>query len=82
MKIRLTGPARKDFRALEARLQKQVEKQFRLLRQDLRYPSLNAKKYQQAGEGVWQARVNRDYRFYFLIESDTYVILRIIPHPQ
>jgi hypothetical protein len=31
---------------------------------------------------VWQARVNRDYRFYFLIEEDTYVIVRIIPHPK
>jgi hypothetical protein len=30
----------------------------------------------------WQARVNRDWRFYFTIEGDTYIILDIIPHPK
>jgi plasmid maintenance system killer protein len=42
---------------------------------------LRAKKYDEANDR-WQARVNKDWRFYFSIENDTYVILDIIPHPK
>jgi hypothetical protein len=31
---------------------------------------------------LWQARVNRDWRFYFNIVNDTYIIRDIIPHPK
>jgi len=31
---------------------------------------------------VWQARINRDWRFYFIIVDDTYVVLDVIPHPK
>jgi mRNA-degrading endonuclease RelE of RelBE toxin-antitoxin system len=82
VKIRLTGPARKDFKALQPNLRRQLEKQFRFLLEDLRHPSLQAKKYPEGGEGVWQGRVNRDYRFYFLIEGETYVVLGIVSHPK
>ena len=51
------------------------------LEQDLRHPSLHAKKY-NAAEDRWQARVNRDWRFYFRIIGDTYMITDIIPHPK
>jgi hypothetical protein len=44
-------------------------------------PPLHAKKYSDALD-VWQARVTRDWRFYFRIESDEYVILSVIPHPK
>ena len=30
----------------------------------------------------WQARVNRDWRFYFTIDDDTYIITNVIPHPK
>ena len=56
-------------------------KQIKLLTDDLRHPSLRAKKYDAATD-VWQGRVNRDWRFYFLIKDDTYVILDVIPHPK
>jgi plasmid maintenance system killer protein len=49
--------------------------------QDLSYPSLHAKKYDESRD-VWQARVNKDWRFYFTIEDDTYRIEKIIPHPK
>jgi hypothetical protein len=26
--------------------------------------------------------VNQDWRFYFMVENDTYVIARIVPHPK
>lgn len=56
-------------------------KQVALLVQDLSYPSLHAKKYDESRD-LWQARVNKDWRFYFTITDDTYRIEKIIPHPK
>jgi plasmid maintenance system killer protein len=56
-------------------------KQAELLRQNLRHPSLHAKKYDEA-ENVWQARVNRRWRFYFVVRGNVYLILSVIPHPK
>ena len=52
-----------------------------LLAQNLRHPSLRAKKYDE-GRNIWQARVTRGWRFYFQIAGDTYTILSLIPHPK
>jgi len=56
-------------------------KQLRFLEENLRHPSLRAKKYDEA-RGIWQARVNDDWRFYFEIVDDTYRIITVIPHPK
>jgi plasmid maintenance system killer protein len=53
----------------------------RLLSRNLQHPSLHAKKYDES-QDLWQARVNDDWRFYFTIEDDAYVIRDIIPHPK
>jgi AbrB family looped-hinge helix DNA binding protein len=52
-----------------------------LLEKDLRHSSLHAKKYDESRDR-WQARVNRDWRFYFNIVGDTYVIRDIVSHPK
>ncbi len=31
---------------------------------------------------LWQARVSRDWRFFFLIQDETYIIVTIVPHPK
>ncbi|RJR45243.1 MAG: hypothetical protein C4576_12395 [Desulfobacteraceae bacterium] len=51
------------------------------LLQNLHHPSLHAKKYDES-RGLWQARVNKDWRFYFTIEGDTYVLVDIMRHPK
>jgi mRNA-degrading endonuclease RelE of RelBE toxin-antitoxin system len=56
-------------------------KQVKLLEENLRHPSLRAKKYDEA-QDRWQARVNKGWRFYFAIVNDTYHILKLIPHPK
>ena len=48
---------------------------------DLRHPSLHAKKYDEARD-VWQGRINDDWRFYFVIENDTYILISMTPHPK
>jgi hypothetical protein len=56
-------------------------KQVTFLAGNLHYPSLHAKKYDESRDR-WQARVNRNWRSYFNIVGDTYIIRDIIPHPK
>lgn len=81
MKIDYLPSALKALEDAPAVVRKAFFKQVKLLEQDLRYPSLRAKKYDEADD-LWQARVNKDWRFYFNIVDETYVIRDIIPHPK
>ena len=81
MKILLSHRATRDYAGLSQRLQKTAEKQFLLLLRSLGHPSLRAKKYDIARD-IWQARVNRDYRFYFQITGHVYRIIAIVRHPK
>jgi len=51
------------------------------LARNLQHPNPHAKKYDESLDR-WQARVNDDWRFYFTIEGDTYLIPNIVPHPK
>lgn len=51
------------------------------LLKSIRHPSLRAKKYDEARD-IWQARVDRNYRFYFSIRGNTYILLDIRTHPK
>jgi len=81
MKLRLTERLRKSYAAAPLQVQKAFDKQARLLAQNLHHPSLRAKKYDEAHD-IWQARINRDWPFYFAIERDEHVILGMTPHPK
>jgi len=81
MKLRLTPTAVKSYVAAPPAVRKAFDKQTRFLILDLHHPSLHAKKYDEAAD-IWQARVNRDWRFYFTIDGDTYVIHKLIRHPR
>lgn len=81
MRARRTSRFDRDFADAPANVQRAFEKQLALLLQDLRHPSLRAKKYDEA-RGIWQARVTRSWRFYFLMEGDTYTLLVIRAHPK
>ena len=76
-----TRRSERDYRAAPLAIQKAFDKQVRLLAKNLNHPSLHTKKYDKAAD-LWQARVNRDWRFYFLIQDGTYLIVAIIPHPK
>lgn len=62
-------------------IQKAFDKKLELLMQNLRHPSLRAKKYDEAKD-LWQARVSGGWRFYFTIEGDIYVLHSIRAHPK
>ena len=81
MRIRFNPIASRAFAEAPEPIKRAFLKQSAFLVQNLRHPSLRAKKYDEA-EDRWQARINKDWRFYFVIQDDTYVILDIIPHPK
>jgi plasmid maintenance system killer protein len=81
MKRQVTERFRKSFRSAPPEVKKAFNKQAKLLFENLHHSSLHAKKYDESSD-LWQARVNRDWRFYFLIVGDTYLITDIIPHPK
>jgi len=72
---------RRQYQKLSEDRRVKFDKQLAFLLSNLRHPSLRAKKYDEAND-IWQARVDDDFRFYFMIEGDTYILLSIIPHPK
>lgn len=81
MRILLSRKALRDYQRLTKESQKAADKQLSLLLRDIRYPSLHAKKYDEA-RGIWQIRVSGGYRLYFQIKGDLYRIIAIIKHPK
>jgi len=71
----------RSLREAPAVVQRAFWKQAAFLLSNLHHPSLRAKKYEGIG-GVWQARVNRGWRFYFKIAGDDCVLLDVTPHPK
>ncbi len=81
MYIVLSDRAIESLKDAPPKVRRAFEKQLRFLAGNLQHPSLRAKKYDEAKDR-WQARVNRDWRFYFTIIDDTYRIEDLIPHPK
>jgi mRNA-degrading endonuclease RelE of RelBE toxin-antitoxin system len=79
--LRYTKGVADALRKASAATRKAFYKQTELLIQNLQHPSLHAKKYNETND-VWQARVNKSWRFYFTIAGDTYFILAVGPHPK
>jgi mRNA interferase RelE/StbE len=81
MRIVISEQAIRSIADAPSPVRRAFQKQLRLLVSNLRHASLRAKKYDEVRD-IWQARVNRDWRFYFRIEGDTYRIEDVIPHPK
>lgn len=81
MKVYYTEKFKKSFHAAPQDIQRAFAKQLKLLLHTIRHPSLHAKKYDEAND-IWQARVTRDWRFYFTISNDTYYLVDMMSHPK
>ncbi|MEK7637102.1 MAG: hypothetical protein AAB402_01765 [Patescibacteria group bacterium] len=79
MQFRYTTRFRRSYQDAPSEVQRAFDRQVGLLVMNLRHPSLRAKKY-NVGQNIWQARINRNWRFYFLIEDDTYILIDIMAH--
>ena len=62
-------------------IQRAFFKQVQFLEQNLRHPSLHAKKYDEARD-IWQARVTSNWRFYFTVENGECRLHVIKKHPK
>ena len=81
MKLLRTSHFERNYAKAPQQIQRAFDKQSALLLQNLHHPSLRAKKYDES-RNLWQAWVNQDWRFYFLIQADGYLIVDVIPHPK
>jgi len=81
MQIAFSDRAIESLRTAPPNVRRAFEKQLRFLASNLLHPSLRAKRYDESAE-LWQARVNRNWRFYFTIVGDTFFIEDVIAHPK
>lgn len=81
MRYSTTSRFDRSFEKFPLEVQEAFRKQVQFLIQDIRHPSLRAKKYDEARD-IWQARVTGKIRFYFQIESDVYKLLNIEKHQK
>lgn len=71
----------RSLRGASPIVQRAFWKQAAFLLANPNHPSLQAKKYGGTAD-IWQARVNRNWRFYFKIVGDRYYLLDIMAHPK
>lgn len=76
MKILAYESFREFYRKLPTSIQRKTDKQIRLLSDNLRHPSLQVKKI-RGTSGLWEGRVDRQYRFLFEMAGDT-IYLRVV----
>ncbi|MEK7621896.1 MAG: type II toxin-antitoxin system RelE/ParE family toxin [Patescibacteria group bacterium] len=79
MRTLRTEQFKEELADLPKLIQKKFDKQLNFLLLNLRHPSLHCKKFDEA-RGIWQARVDDHYRFYFIIDTDIYVLFNILRH--
>lgn len=79
MIISFTKKAEKAYLNLPAKIQKKSDKQFLILTENYRQPSLRARKM---GGEIFEARIDIHYRFTFQIEGENIFILTIGPHDE
>lgn len=86
MKIVVTVPFRRDFKKLPKEVKQRAEKSLKILISNPRHPSLNIKKVKgriiKDYFNIFEARITKNYRFLFLVEEDTYVLLRCGEHDE
>lgn len=81
MRLEHTLHIRRELQKFPKEIREAFYKQIEFLKNDIRHPSLRAKKYDEARD-IWQARVTGKIRFYFQIEGDVYWLLNIKKHPK
>jgi addiction module RelE/StbE family toxin len=76
-RIRFTRRFLKSFNALPVEIREKVKKQLALLADDPRHPSLQTKPIQGAS-GIYEARVDSNYRLTYERDEDDTLVLRVV----
>jgi len=86
MKVRRTEPFKRDFQRLPDAIKRRTEAALRLLMANRNHRSLRVKKMRReiikGYDNTLEGRITRDYRFFFLIETDVYILLRCGRHEE
>jgi len=86
MKVTRTEPFKRDFQRLPDPIKRRTDTALRLLLSNPHHPSLRIKKVKgkilQGYENIFEGRITRDYRFFFLVETDTHTLLRCGRHEE
>ena len=76
-KIKLTRRFLKSFARLPKAIQEKIKKQIALLAENPRHPSLRTKPV-QGTDGIYEARIDRDYRMTYERQSDDTLVMRVV----
>ncbi len=79
MELIQTAHFKSDYKKLPASIQKRTDEKLEFLVQNVSHPSLRVKRVQKY-KGVFEGRVTRDYRFFFQITTEGYILLRVDKH--
>jgi len=81
MRIAFSKKALNDYLELPRELKEKADKQFFLIIKNFRHLSIHAKKYNKV-LNLWQGRIDKNFRFFFNIETDVVFVITIIKHPK
>jgi mRNA interferase RelE/StbE len=76
LRLQTTRPFDDDYKALPESIKNLADKQFTLLLENPRHPSLRLKKI-KAHPDIWEGRITKSYRFTFQISGETYILRRM-----
>ena len=79
MQLTQTTHFERDYQKLPFSIQKRTDEKLKLLLQNLSHPSLRVRRVQKY-KGVFEGSITRDYRFFFQITTEGYILLRIGKH--
>jgi len=86
MKVIRTESFKRDFRKLPEAIKRRTANSLRILMSNPHHPSLRVKKVRgeilKGYDNIFEGRITRDYRFFFLIETDVYILLRCGRHEE
>lgn len=79
MELIQTTHFKRDYKKLPASIQKRTDEKLKFLVQNVSHPSLRVKKVQEY-KGVFEGSVTKNYRFFFQITTEGYILLRVGKH--
>lgn len=81
MNVVFSENLKKRFKRLPEHIKRKTNRQFLMLSQNLRHPSIRTRKLEGFSD-VWEGRIDRFYRFIFVIKKETITVIRIGPHDE
>lgn len=81
MEIVTTKKFNKSYKKLPKNIQERFNKQLKILLNDLSHPSLEVKKIKRY-DGIFEGRINKNYRFLFSITSKSYILYFVGNHDE